>query len=177
MLAFRELCPCLMLCWKFSYPNYKPILFGSMRCLFSFPLLPILNIRRSKHCNFIYSTSGNWAITKHYVKGWCKYMKNIKRVHDLQKHNPAMKQLSNPGRQEKIACQMLVRENYRGPLMWEIRWGEIGWGGPYGLPKNRKYTSRSWRRGQLTWTGARRPELAWFFHWQWSCLVFFSHYA
>lgn len=44
-------------------------------------------------------------------------MKNIKRVHDLQKHNLDMKQLSNSGKQVIITCQMLFRENYRGSLM------------------------------------------------------------
>lgn len=48
-------------------------------------------------------------------------MKNIKRAHDLQKHNPDVKQLSNPGRQEIIACQILIGENYRGPLMGDSR--------------------------------------------------------
>lgn len=44
-------------------------------------------------------------------------MKNIKRAHDLQKHNLDMEQFSNPGRQVIIACQMLFRENYRDSLM------------------------------------------------------------
>ena len=82
------------------------------------------------------------AISKHYAKGCHKDMNNMKRDRDLQKRDPDMKQLSNPGRQEIIACQMLVRENYRCPLMEETRRGEIdGGGGPYGLQKNRKYTS------------------------------------
>lgn len=68
------------------------------------------------------------AISKHYAKGCHKDMKNMKRDRDLQKRDPDMKQLSNPGRQEIIACQMLVRENYRCPLMEETRRSEIDGG-------------------------------------------------